>query len=402
MNRLSEGNIPVGPVEMVVLQSTSFCNLNCSYCYLSEESRRNKSAMAISTIETIFEKLLSSRYVDKTLRVSWHSGEPLILKPSYYREAIERILKIRDYYCLSDFNIRFDIQTNGTLINQEWCDLINEYGELLTIGVSCDGPASLHDLYRKNWSGKPSHTLTQQGMQLLCENGIDFDVIAVVSPESLEHPVEFLEYFSRFSKYIREFHFNLHDEIFIDSEDSKKIESYANKYDLFLRSLLNEISKHENKKFPQIRNFSIFYNMLFGEANGRQKYDARSMSKPFKTLSIEANGDLTTFYAGLTVDECKDLKDLYGDGKGLVVGNVLNASLDEIANSTKLQKIASDFEASHRACEAGCEYFNLCSGGYNLIKFRRFERFNVAQTPECLIHVKTFANTLLSHLNESN
>ncbi len=101
------------------------------------------------------------------------------------------------------------------------------------------------------------------------------------------------------------------------------------------------------------------------------------------------------------MDECKDLKDLYGDGKGLVVGNILNQSLDDIAHSTKLSKIASDFEESHQACEAECEYFNLCSGGYNLIKYRRFESFSATQTPECFVHVKTFADTLLNDLNKN-
>ena len=400
-DELARENISVGPVEMAVLQGTSFCNLNCSYCYLSEKSRRNKSVMTTSTIESIFEELLSSRYIHDALRVSWHSGEPLVLKPSYYREAIETILKVKTSKCLSDFKIDFDIQTNGTLINQEWCDFINEFDGLLTIGISCDGPSFLHDLHRKNWSGKPTHNLTQDGMALLCSNNIKFDVTAVVSPESLKYPVEFLEYFSHFTDHIREFHFNLHDEFFIESGESRKIESYARQYDLFLRSLLDEVTKNEKTKFPRIRNFSSFYNRLFVAEGERPKYDARNMSKPFKTLSIEANGDVTTFYAGLTVDECRDLKDLYGDCKGMVVGNVLNESLDHIANSAKLEKIASDFEVSHRACEAECEYYNLCSGGYNLIKYRRFASFDATQTPECFVHVKTFTDTLLSHLNET-
>jgi uncharacterized protein len=140
---------------------------------------------------------------------------------------------------------------------------------------------------------------------------------------------------------------------------------------------------------------------LFVDEGERPGYDARSMSKPFKTLSIEANGDVTTFYAGLTLDECGDLRDLYEDANGFVVGNILRDDPAEIANSAKLRKIALDFEKSHRACEKQCEYFDLCSGGYNLIKYRRFGRFDAAQTPECLVHVKTFADVLLADLNES-
>ena len=72
----------IGPVEMVVLQGTPFCNLNCSYCYLSEASRRNKATMDMPTIRTVFDKLLSSRYVDAALNVSWHSGEPRFMPAS--------------------------------------------------------------------------------------------------------------------------------------------------------------------------------------------------------------------------------------------------------------------------------------------------------------------------------
>ena len=258
-------SISIGPLEMVVLQGTSFCNLNCSYCYLSEQSRRNKSMMGMPTIETTFEKLFSSQYIKEALLVSWHTGEPLVLKPSYYRKAIDTILKVKKSKSLSNFKIRFDIQTNGTLIDQEWCDLINEFDGILAIGISCDGPAFLHDIYRKNWSDKPTHNLTHAGMKLLCDNNIKFDVIAVISPETLDYPVEFLEYFSQFTSHIREFHFNLHDEFFIDSGESKKIDLYAKKYDYFLRSLLGEIAKNEKTKFPKIRNISSFYNLLFVE-----------------------------------------------------------------------------------------------------------------------------------------
>ena len=311
----------IGPVEMVVLQGTPFCNLNCSYCYLSEASRRNKATMDMPTIRTVFDKLFWSRYVDAALNVSWHSGEPLVLKPAYYRDAMNVILEIAEQTRSGDFDVRFDIQSNGTLINDEWCRLFTDFGDRFAIGISCDGPAFLHDRQRRGWSGKPTHHLTEAGMKRLCDNGITFDVTAVVSPESLDYPVEFIEYFADYSGNIREFHFNLHDEFFIDRNDAGKIERYAKKYEAFLRALLARIGEDHEGRLPRIRNFSSFYSMLFVREGERPSYDARSMSRPFKTLSIETNGDVTTFYAGLTLDECRDLKDLYGDGKGFVIGS---------------------------------------------------------------------------------
>ena len=138
--------------------------------------------------------------------------------------------------------------------------------------------------------------------------------------------------------------------------------------------------------------------MIFSDADIKPQYDARSMSRPLRALNVQTNGDVSTLYAGLTGNECQDL---YGDGKGLIVGNLLIQELDEIASSGKLRRIVQDFEKSHSACEANCDYYRLCSGGYNLIKFNRFGKFDATETPECYIHVKTFTSTLLSELNRN-
>jgi uncharacterized protein len=353
--------------------------------------------MSISTVRAVFDSLLRSPFLRDGVRVSWHSGEPLVLSAAYYREAIDAIREIATRIHGDRFRIQFDIQTNGTLINQDWCDLLVDYRDALSIGVSCDGPAMLHDRHRRNWADKPSHHQTESGMDRLAANGIQFDVTAVVSPDGLEHPEAFLDFFCRYAGHIREFHINLHDEFFIKKENGEEVESYRAQYAAFLYALLDLTGR--SPRYPKIRNFSLFFNRLFVDASARPAYDAHTMCLPFRTLSIEANGDVTTFYAGLTQDECRDLKDLYGDAKGFVIGNILRQDLADMARSPKLRRIKSDFEASHTACRRSCEYFDLCPGGYNLIKYRRFGTFQATQTPECLVQVKTMADTLLSHIN---
>ena len=353
--------------------------------------------MPLASLESIFRKILSSRHIGAGLQVSWHSGEPLVLKPAYYKAAMDAILGLKRTYCPAEFAVHFDIQTNGTLINQAWCDLLKEYEGTLSMGISCDGPAFLHDAHRKDWAGRPTHKQTLAGMELLRSNSIRYDVIAVVSHDSLDHPEEFIEFFAPFTDDIREFHFNLHDELNIRLEDRGALERYTKRYDQFLRRLLNVYSNAEGSPVPpKIRNFSSFYELMFSEAETKPQYDARSMSRPLRTLNVQANGDVSTFYAGLTGAECPDL---YGDGQGLIVGNLLTQDLDDVASSAKLGRIAQDFERSHSACEAGCDYYGLCSGGYNLIKYKRFGRFDVTETPECAVHVKTFAGAVLDELN---
>jgi uncharacterized protein len=389
-----------GPIEMVVLQGTSYCNLNCSYCYLSEQSRRRSNRMTPETIRQTFGKIFSSSFLGDRLRVSWHSGEPLVLKPDYYRQAIDIIFDELEKSPHPHTVVDFDFQTNGTLINDAWIAFFKDYENSATLGVSCDGPASLHDRHRRNWSGKSSHAATERGMRALGNAGIEFDITAVVSPDGLEHPEEFILYFEQYSEYIREFHFNLHDELFIHPDDQLQIADYAKRYEEFLKRLLETVSDNSSH-LPKIRNFSSFYNRLFVDPAQRPLYDARNMCTPFKTISIEVNGDVTTFYAGLTLDECGDLKNLYNDNNGFVVGNILEQSLDEIASSEKLKRLERDFEKSHAACESTCEYYDLCSGGYNLIKVRRHGKYDAVETPECKIHVKTFTDTMLEHLEQA-
>ena len=293
--------------------------------------------------------------------------------------------------------LRFDIQTNGTLIKQNWCDLFKARRDVLDLlGELWTDRRTSHDTYRKGWTGKATHSQVVDGMNLLVENGLQFDVIAVLTSDTLDRPVEFLQFFTPYARSIREFHFNLFDEFAIATGDVEARNAFASKYRSFLESLL-ELMRGEGQSEPlvRVRNFADFYDRLFAASEVGAAVDARRTSRPFGSLSIDVKGNVTTFYAGLTAD---DYKDLYGDSQGLVIGNLVHEELDEIAASPNLRRIADDFEVSHRACEAQCEYWSLCPGGYNLIKHKRYGTFDAAETPECFIHVKTFADTLLADI----
>ena len=164
-----------------------------------------------------------------------------MLGRSYYDEAMDVVLDLKRQYGPSDLRLWFDIQTNGTLIDQSWCDFFKARGDVLNVGVSCDGPAFLHDAHRKSWTGRPTHDRTIRGLQLLCDNDIDFDVIAVVSPESLDCPDAFFDFFRTYQRHIKEFHFNLLDEIALATQDVPARDAYAEKYSAFLKSLLEAI-----------------------------------------------------------------------------------------------------------------------------------------------------------------
>lgn len=387
----------IDPIELVVVQATSFCNLNCQYCYLSEDTRKKKDRIALSELSIYFTKILSSHYLGDRLIVSWHSGEPLVLGTTYYEAVIERVSALAAKFRGADFKVLHDFQTNGTLINDEWCAFFNKYRDTVTVGVSCDGPDDMHDIYRHDWKGAGTFAKTLRGIERLVDNDIKFSLIAVISPRTLQYPDEFFDFFYAYRPHISEFRFNLLDEFSESGEFS--YQDSRNSYYAFLRSILDKlVSLGAKDELLNIKNFSYFYDRLLSPPAERLKLTADHMSRPFRAFNIATNGDVSTFYAGVTIDECPDI---YGDGKGLVLGNLNDQSLDEIAESPKLARLCRDFRRSHAVCQDACPYFQLCPGGYNLIKFKRHGTFNVAETPECRIHVQTFADALIDHMKQS-
>jgi len=384
------------PVQMVVIQSTTGCNMNCDYCYLSESSRMSNRSFPLSRVEDLFRNIFTSRYAGDQIVVVWHSGEPLLLKPAYYEEAIDTIQQLAKRLRGPAFKARFDMQTNGTLIDNEWCAFFQGHRDHFDLGVSCDGPAFLHDAHRTTWSGKPTHQRVVQGLDKLCAADIRFNLIAVVPSAALDFPDELFDFVYGYREHLTDFHFNIMDAPVARIDQFTCDEGERQRYERFVRRLLERsVGRDGEAAALPIRNFVHVYKKMFAPPQIQNELSARAMSRPFRTLNVDYNGDVTTFYAGLTSHEYNNL---YGDGAGLVIGNALRQPLDEIAESPKLRRIAADFEVSHRACEAACDYFDLCSGGFNLTKYVRFGTFDATETPECSIHTKATIDAVVADL----
>src|SRR5437763_7450918 len=132
-------------IEILVLQPTPFCNINCDYCYLP--NRNNSQRMNLDTIKASVEMVMEAGLVEGCLSIVWHAGEPLVLPVRYYEEAFEAIQQT----VAGRFPISHSFQSNGTLIDQSWCEFLKK--ENVRIGLSIDGPAFLHDLHRKTRKG---------------------------------------------------------------------------------------------------------------------------------------------------------------------------------------------------------------------------------------------------------
>src|SRR5580700_1457538 len=146
-----------GCLELVIMQATPFCNIDCKYCYLPD--RLSTDRMSPETAARAIRRVLESRFAGKSLTLVWHAGEPLVPGVPYYRKvfaAIDEACSEWQQSSRRDVEIEHSFQTNGLLINEEWCRFFAESPHV-RVGISLDGPARLHDLHRRTRDDKPTH-----------------------------------------------------------------------------------------------------------------------------------------------------------------------------------------------------------------------------------------------------
>ena len=147
---LSDAIRITGPMafNLMVKPAGSLCNLDCSYCYYLDKAKiygGREPRMSLEMLETFVREYIQANDVPE-VQFNWHGGEPLVLGLDFYRKALEFEKKYAD-----GKKIHNTIQTNGVLLNQDWCTFLRD-NEFL-VGVSIDGPRDIHDRYRKDRGG---------------------------------------------------------------------------------------------------------------------------------------------------------------------------------------------------------------------------------------------------------
>jgi len=179
------------PLYVMVKSVGSVCNLSCDYCYYLEKSKLYKEAknhvMSEELLEKFIDEYINSQTMPQVL-FTWHGGEPLMRPVSFYKKAVELQKKYARGRTIDN-----SIQTNGTLITDEWCRFFKENNFL--VGVSIDGPQEFHDEYRKNRQGQPSFAKVMKGIELLKKHGVEYNVMAVVNDFNADYPLDFYHFF---------------------------------------------------------------------------------------------------------------------------------------------------------------------------------------------------------------
>ena len=179
------------PLYLLAKPAGSRCNLACKYCYYLEKSllfeKHSPQVMDDALLEKFIHDYIGAQTTQEVL-FTWHGGEPLMRPLQFYKKAV--VLQ-RKY--AAGRRIDNCLQTNGTLLTEEWCRFFKEQGWL--VGVSVDGTQEMHDAYRKAKGGGPSHHKVMQGIRLLQKHGVEWNALAVVNDLNAEHPKEFYRFF---------------------------------------------------------------------------------------------------------------------------------------------------------------------------------------------------------------
>lgn len=338
---------PALQVRLLVLQPTPFCNIDCGYCYLPD--RGNKARLAFDTLRTAMARLRDDGLLGEVLSVVWHAGEPMVLPPSWYDEA----LGVIDEALAGRCRVEHSMQTNATLVDERWCRWLRE--RRVALGVSVDGPARLHDRQRRTRGGRGTHARVCAGMARLREAGVPFHAIAVVTEATLADPDGFLDWFV--AQGVCELACN-----FDEAEGEHAASSLAGheaRHAAFLARLAERCDADGAPvalRELEAARAAVLQALPRYRWRGAQWPD-NAQVLPFAITSVAHDGGWSTFSPELIGQAAPMLGNF-------VFGNVLEAGfLEGAARSAAFQRCFAAVMRGVAACAAGCAHFAVCGGG---------------------------------------
>jgi len=186
--------MPLSEFQIFVKPVGANCNLRCSYCYYLKKKNLYPSKDMIIMDDDILERYIKQHTgasKEEIISYSWHGGEPLLAGIEFFRKAVAMQKK----YKPSGSAIINGIQTNGTLLNDEWCNFLSK--EQFVVGISIDGTQKFHDTYRKTTGSGSTFNKVIHGYKLLKKHGILPEILCVVNAENVRHPLEIYEFFKQ-------------------------------------------------------------------------------------------------------------------------------------------------------------------------------------------------------------
>ncbi len=322
----------------------AICNLNCSYCYFLKKENlypRSNFRMSDEVLENFTRQYIQAQEVPQ-VTFAWQGGEPTLMGLHFFTKAVEFQAK----YSIPGLKIENTIQTNGTLLDDAWCDFFKDQNFL--VGISIDGLPELHNVYRKDKGGVPTFPEVLSGLEFLKKHRVEFNILTTIHAANVEHPLEIYRFLrdeleAKFLQFIP-----------IVERDHKKGEQKGNKltdrsvmgkqYGKFLITVFDEwIRQDVGEIFVQI--FDVALGKWLRQPAGLCVFDETCGL----ALALEHNGDLYS---------C----DHYVEPR-YRLGNIGKTELTKLVNSFKQQQFGADKQMTLPKYCLACEVRFACNGG---------------------------------------
>ncbi len=339
-------------INELILKVTNNCNLNCKYCYVFNHGDNSYAygasnmtdEMALHVIKKINQHCKKNGIKD--FLIIFHGGEPLLMKKSFYVNFCNRITEY-----IPDIDVRLALQTNGTLLSDEWIKLCKQLD--ISIGMSFDGSeyATRDRIFRSN--GESAYSQIIKGIKVLHKNNYPVSILSVIHPE--ENPLNIYNYLKEIGVSFVDFLYpdKTYDQV--ENKDQQISSWLIELFDLWFND------KSVNK--PYIRSFDIVIGLILGIERGNETIGRKNN----KTICIKPNGDI----------QAVDNLMVCGNGFTKTKYNIERNTIDEALEDPLIKKYYNSHldNELHIKCKE-CIIKNICGGGHLAHRYSLKNGFN--------------------------
>ncbi|MFI0939800.1 cyclophane-forming radical SAM peptide maturase AmcB [Streptomyces sp. NPDC021020] len=354
--------------QTLVVQPTTWCNLDCRYCYLP--FRKLKHQMSAEVAKALAQAVARFDDGGHPVGVVWHGGEPLAVGQQKFEsllapfEGLRRAGRVHHY-----------LQTNATLLTESWCTLLEAYG--VRVGVSIDGPAVLN-AERVDLRGKPAFDRILRGITQLREHGIPFSVISVVGALGITMPEELLEFLSALGGH--SVGFNIEE---LEGVNTSRQQPTAVEAEEFWRRTLTWSQEHPDS--PAVREVDRLAEYLQLIRSGQRAEWERRRLDPIPTVSWK--GDVVLLSPEFADTEAPEYENF-------VAGNILEQPLSEILHEAHRLGYVRDFLTGLDRCQTECQFFDFCRGAQAANRYFENGSLKSTETNYCRVSRQALVTAL--------
>lgn len=328
--------------------------------------RALKSKIDIGIIEKTLNNIVESGIIKDEFSVVWHAGEPMVIGIDFYRKVNQIIKRIIP----KNIKVNQHIQTNATLINDDWCHFFKESN--MRVGISVDGPKHINDRNRLDLKKRGTFDRVLKGINYLEKHEIEYSAIAVLTNYSIHYPIEIYDFFKSL-KGLRSVGFN------VDEEDGVNLKStITDDQKSKLKEFWEQIFELQMIEDNYIHVREIFgFNEFFLRTDfNRKKLLSNHMLQPLGIITVDTNGDFTTFSPELIGMDDKTYDDFN-------FGNIKDNLFKDIGKNEKFQRVFKEIVLGVKKCKDECMYYQFCGGGAPSNKLYENGTFNSTETNFC-------------------